>query len=92
MVSSDVIFIPVLRMLKVRPTSLLFVLVWNTPAGCGTHILKSIAMILKEYSGKLPDRLKTGRSYSSSCHREMPNQGWVQLEQGFPAFDAFPPE
>ena len=40
-------------MLKVRPTSLSFVLVWNTPAAYGTHILKSIAKILKEYNGQL---------------------------------------
>ena len=40
-------------MVKVRPTSPSFVLVWNTPeAYNGTHILKSIAKILKEYNGK----------------------------------------
>ena len=39
-------------MLKVRPTSPSFVPVWNTPEAYGTHILKSIAKILKEYNGK----------------------------------------
>ena len=45
-------------MLKVRPTSLSFVLVWNTPVAYGTHILKSIAKILKEYNSKPPDLQK----------------------------------
>ena len=50
-------------MVKVRPTSPSFVLVWNTLAAYGTHILKSIAKILKEYNGKPPDLLKkTARS------------------------------
>ena len=49
-------------MLKVRPTSLSFVLVWNTPAAYGTHILKSIAKILKEYNSKPPD-LKKKKCY-----------------------------
>ena len=43
------------RMLKVRPISPPFVLVWNTLAAYGTHILKSISKILKEYNGKPPD-------------------------------------
>ena len=56
-------------MLKVRPTSPSFVPVWNTPEAYGTHILKSIATILKEYNGK-PARfvnkkvLRTGTGYS----------------------------
>ena len=42
-------------MVKVRPTSPSFMLVWNTPAAYGTDILKSIANTLKEYNGKPPD-------------------------------------
>ena len=62
--SLEVIFIPVhQRMVKVRPTSPSFVLVWNTPeAYNGTHILKSIAKILKEYNGK-PARFVKKKCY-----------------------------
>ena len=49
------------------------------------HICPSAGMLVQGW-------LKTGRSYSSSCQREMSNQGWVQLEQGFPNLDSFPPE
>ena len=48
---SDIIFILAQKVLKVRPTSPLSALVWSTPAACGTHILKSIVIILKESSG-----------------------------------------
>ena len=48
-------FIPVQKMLKVRPSLPSFFLFWNSPAACGTHILKSVATILKEYSGEPPD-------------------------------------
>ena len=45
-------------MLKVRPTSPSFIVVGNTPSAYGTHILKSIAKILKEYSGEPTDLKK----------------------------------
>ena len=63
--SLEVIFIPVhQRMVKVRPTSPSFVLVWNTPeAYNGTHILKSIAKILKEYHGKPARFVKKKKCY-----------------------------
>ena len=51
-------------MVKVRPTSPSFVLVWNTPeAYNGTHILKSIAKILKEYNGKPARFVKKKKCY-----------------------------
>ena len=40
---------------KSQATSPSFVVVWNTPAMCGTHIVKSIATIKKEHSGQPPD-------------------------------------
>ena len=55
MVSSDVIFIPVQKVLKVRPISPSFVLVWNTPVACGTYILKNTVKISKEFSSEPPD-------------------------------------
>ena len=63
--SLEVIFIPVhQRMVKVRPTSPSFVLVWNTPeAYNGTHILKSIAKILKEYNSKPARFVKKKKCY-----------------------------
>ena len=51
-------------MVKVRPTSPSFVLVWNTPeAYNGTHILKSIAKILKEYNSKPARFVKKKKCY-----------------------------
>ena len=65
--SLEVIFIPVhQRMLKVRPTSPSFVLVWNTPAAYGIHILKCIAKILKDYNGK------PARFVKQNCYEREP--------------------
>ena len=50
-------------MLKVRPISPSFVLVWNTLAAYGTHILKSIAKILKEYNSKPARFVKKKKCY-----------------------------
>ena len=77
LVSSDVIFIPVQKVLKVRPTSPSFVLVWNMPVACGTHILKNTVKILKEFSSEPPDLWK-----AAMCGNPVPSQTFWTIWTG----------
>ena len=61
----------------ITPTSL-FALVWSTPAAYGTCILESIVMILKEFSGELPNLWKTS-TYGNPVQSETSWMIWTGI-------------